>query len=75
MRKGVPPEVFEWAFTLAAIAFLVWQSEAFREAEFVRGAGDRYRKAVELRAPIEAQAGGTDRVADLCGRYGGWLPK
>ena len=75
MRKGVPPEVFEWAFTLAAIAFLVWQSEAFREPEFVRGAGDRYRKAVELKAPIEPQAAGTDRVTDLCSRYGGWLPK
>ena len=74
MRRGVPPEVFEWAFTLAAIAFLVWQSEAFREPGFVRGAGDRYRKAVELRAPIEPQAGGTERVTDLCDRYGGWLP-
>jgi cell division protein FtsW (lipid II flippase) len=71
----VPPEVWEWAFTLAAIAFLVWQSAAFREPEFVRGAGDRYRKAVELKAPIDPQAAGTDRVADLCSRYGGWLPK
>ena len=43
MKKGVPPEVFEWAFTLAAIAFLVWQSEAFHEPEFVRSAGERYR--------------------------------
>ena len=75
MRRGVPPEVFEWAFTLAALAFLVWQSEAFRESEFVRGAGDRYRKAVELRAPIDPQAAGTGRLADLCSRYGGWLPK
>ena len=74
MRKGVPPEVFEWAFTLAAIAFLVWQSEAFREPQFARGAGDRYRKAVELKAPFEPHAAGTDRVADLCSRYGGWLP-
>lgn len=75
MRKGVPPEVFEWAFTLAALAFLVWQSAAFREAEFVRGAGDRYRKAVELEAPIAPQAAGTQRVSELCSRYGAWLPQ
>ena len=75
MRKAIPPEVFEWAFTLAALAFLVWQSAAFRESEFARGANDRYRKAVELRAPIDPQAAGTGRLADLCSRYGGWLPK
>jgi cell division protein FtsW (lipid II flippase) len=75
MKKGVPPEVFEWAFTLAATAFLVSQSAAFREAEFVRGAGDRYRKAVELEAPIARDAAGTQRVAQLCARYGGWLPE
>ncbi len=75
MRKGVPPEIFEWAFTLAALAFLVWQSAAFREAEFVRGAGDRYRKAVELEATIAPQAAGTQRVTELCSRYGAWLPE
>ena len=75
MRKGWPPEVLEWAFTLAALAFLVWQSEAFRDPEFVRGAGDRYRKSVELEAPIAPQAAGTQRVTALCKRYGGWLPE
>lgn len=75
MRRGVPPELLEWAFTLAAIAFLVWQSGAFRESEFARGAGDRYRKAVELEAPIDARAAGTQRVTDLCRRFGNWLPE
>ena len=75
MRRGLPPELFEWAFTLAALAFLFWQSAAFREAEFARGAGDRYRKAVELEAPISREAAGTQRVTDLCTRFGGWLPE
>ena len=75
MKKGLPPEAFEWAFTLAAIAFLVWQSEALREPEFVRGAGDRYQKAVELRTPIEPQAASTDSLTRICRRYGGWLPE
>jgi len=74
MRKGLPPEGFEWAFTLAALAFLIWQSEAFRDPGFLRGAGDRYRKAVELEVPIAPQAAGTHRVTALCKRYGGWLP-
>ena len=30
-RVSVGPEVLEWLFTLAAIAFLIWQSAAFRE--------------------------------------------
>jgi cell division protein FtsW (lipid II flippase) len=70
----IPPELFEWLFTLAAIAFLVWQSAAFREPEFLRAAGERYRDAAELRAPMLPQAAGTSRVSNLCGRYGGWLP-
>ena len=70
----IPPEALEWLFTLAAIAFLVWQSAAFREPEFLRGASERYREAAELRAPILPQAAGTNRVATLCARYGGWLP-
>jgi cell division protein FtsW (lipid II flippase) len=71
----IPPEALEWLFTLAAIAFLVWQSAAFREPEFVRAASERYREAAELRAPMLPQAAGTNRVATLCGHYGGWLPK
>jgi cell division protein FtsW (lipid II flippase) len=54
MKKWLPPEAFEWAFTLAAIAFLASQAEAFRDPEFPRGAGDRYRKAIELSVPVEA---------------------
>ena len=61
----LPPEALEWLFTLAAIAFLVWQSAAFREPDFLRGAGDRYRAAVELRVPMLPQAAGTGRVAAL----------
>jgi cell division protein FtsW (lipid II flippase) len=70
----VPPEVLEWLFTFAAIAFLIWQSAALREPEFIRGAGDRYLEAVELRAPILQQAAGTGRVVEICSRFGGWLP-
>ena len=70
----IPPELFEWLFTLAVIAFLVWQSVALREPEFLRAAGERYRDAAELRAPMLPQAGATNRVATFCGRYGGWLP-
>jgi cell division protein FtsW (lipid II flippase) len=61
----LPPEVLEWLFTLAAVAFLVWQTAAFREPDFLRGAGGRYREAVELRAPMLPQAAGTGRVAAL----------
>ena len=73
--KRVPPEVLEWLFTLAAVAFLVWQSAALRDPEFIRGAGERYREAVELRAPILPQAAGTVRVVGICNRFGGWLPE
>ena len=31
-RVSVGPEALEWLFTLAAIAFLIWQSAAFRDA-------------------------------------------
>ena len=75
MSALLPPEAFEWLFTLAAIAFLVWQSLAFREPEFLRAASERYRDAAELRAPMLPQAFGTNRVAILCSRYGGWLPQ
>ena len=67
-------EALEWLFTLAAIAFLAWQSSAFREPDFARVAGERYRDALELRVPILPQAAGTNRLAALCSRYGGWLP-
>jgi hypothetical protein len=48
----LPPEAVEWLFTLAAIVFLVWQSSAFREPDFARSAGERYRDALELRVPM-----------------------
>src|ERR1700675_4537270 len=60
------PEVLEWLFTLAVVAFLYWQSAAFRDPGFIRGAGDRYQEAVELKAPMLPQAAGTGRVAGIC---------
>ena len=69
------PEALEWLFTLAVIAFLFWQSGAFREPGFIRGAGDRYQEAVELKTPILPQAAGTGRVVAICTRFGGWLPQ
>jgi cell division protein FtsW (lipid II flippase) len=69
------PEVMESLFTFAAIAFLVWQSAAFREPGFIRGAGDRYQEAVELKAPILPQAAGTGRAVEICAQFGGWLPQ
>jgi cell division protein FtsW (lipid II flippase) len=69
------PAALEWLFTLAAIAFLFWQSAAFREPEFFRGAGDRYQEAVELKASILPQAAGTGRVVEICTRFGAWLPR
>ena len=73
-RRGyVAPEALEWLFTLAAIAFLFWQSEAFRDPGFIRGASDRYQEAVELKVPIPLQAAGTGRVLEMCDRFGGWL--
>jgi cell division protein FtsW (lipid II flippase) len=69
------PEALEWLFTLAAIAFLVWQSGAFRDPGLIRGAGDRYQEAVELKAPILPQAAGTGRVVEICTQFGGWLPQ
>jgi len=75
-RRGyVAPEALEWLFTLAVIAFLFWQSEAFRDPGFIRGAGDRYQEAVELKASILPQAAATGRVAEICTRFGGWLPE
>src|SRR5688572_26081275 len=68
------PEALEWLCTLAVIAFLFWQSGAFRDPEFIRGAGDRYQEAVELKAPVLPQAAGTGRVVEICTRFGGWLP-
>lgn len=70
----IAPGALEWLFTLAVIAFLFWQSEAFRDPGFIRGANDRYQEAVELRAPILPQAAGTGRVAEICTQFGGWLP-
>jgi cell division protein FtsW (lipid II flippase) len=69
------PEALEWLFTLAVIALLFWQSGAFRDPGFIRGAGDRYREAVELKAPILPQAAGTGRVVAICAQFGGWLPE
>ncbi len=75
-RGGYPaPEALEWLFTLAVIAFLLWQSEAFRDPGFIRGTGDRYQEAVELKAPILPQAAGIGRVVDICTQFGGWLPQ
>jgi cell division protein FtsW (lipid II flippase) len=59
----LPPEVFEWLFTLAAVAFLVWQSTAFREPEFQRSAGERYRDAQELRVNMLDEAARGKRAA------------
>ena len=72
---NLAPEALEWLFTLAVIAFLFWQSEAFRDPGFSRGAGDRYQEAVELKAPILLQAAGTGRVTEICTQFGGWLPQ
>lgn len=69
------PEVFEWLFTLVVIAFLVTQSAAFRDVGFIRGAGDRYEEAIELRVPLLPAASGTGRVTSLCTHYGGYLPE
>ncbi|HEV2008499.1 MAG TPA: hypothetical protein VGQ88_07230, partial [Burkholderiales bacterium] len=69
------PEALEWLFTLAVVAFLFWQSAAFRDPGFIRGAGDRYQDAVELKAPILPQAAGTGRVEAMCAQFGGWLPE
>jgi cell division protein FtsW (lipid II flippase) len=63
-RSPVAPELLEWVFTLAVLAFLVWQSEAFREAGFMRGAGDRFQSAVELKVALPPQAAGTGRSAE-----------
>lgn len=52
----LPPEVLEWLFTLAAVAFLVWQSAGLRDPEFLRSSNARYREAVELSATILPQA-------------------
>src|SRR5215831_246019 len=72
--RHLAPEALEWLATLAAIAFLFWQSTPFRDAAFIRGAGDRYQQALELTVPILPRASGTQRVVDLCTRLGGWLP-
>jgi cell division protein FtsW (lipid II flippase) len=52
----LPPEIFEWLFTLAVLAFLLWQSSAFREPDFLRLAGERYRDAQELRVSMLDEA-------------------
>jgi cell division protein FtsW (lipid II flippase) len=61
----VPPELFEWLFTLAAIAFLAWQAAAFQEPEFQRVANERYRDALELRVPMAGTAAGASAPATL----------
>ncbi len=50
-RGSFAPELFEWLFTLAVVAFLVWQSAGLREPDFLHGSNARYREAVELRVP------------------------
>ena len=72
-RGVVAPEAVEWLVTLVVLAFLVWQADAFREPEFLRGANDRYQQAIELRVPMVPHAIGNGRVAQVCSRYGGWL--
>src|SRR6187455_3695921 len=69
------PEALEWLFTLAVITCLFWQSGAFRDSGFIRGAGDRYQEAVELKVPVLPQAAGTGRVVEICTQFGGWLPE
>ena len=71
----VAPEAVEWLFTLAAIAFLAWQAEAFRAPEFLRGANDRYQQAIEIKAPLLAPASVTGHVAGICRQFSGWLPE
>src|SRR4029434_10225351 len=60
------PEVLEWLFTVAIIAFLVSESAPFRDPAFIRGAADRYREAVELKAPILPEAAGIGRIFEIC---------
>ena len=72
-RGVVAPEAVEWLITLAVIAFLVWQADAFREPEFLRGANDRYQQAIELRVPMLPHAAGSGRVAQVCTLPGGGL--
>ena len=74
-RWRVGSELVETLFTLAVLGLLVWQSAAFREPAFIRGAGDRYQEAAELRVPLLPGAAGTGRVVDVCTRFGGWLPE
>jgi cell division protein FtsW (lipid II flippase) len=69
------PEILEWVFTLAVIAFLVMQSAAFRDPVFDHGAGDRYQEAIALKVPLLPSAAGSGRVANICTHYGGWLPE
>src|SRR6185436_19452144 len=74
-RGYLAPGALEWLSTLAVIVFLYAQSAAFREPEFMRGAGDRYQEAVELKAPMLPEAAGSGRVVEICTRFGGWLPE
>src|SRR5271167_944626 len=69
------PEFLEWMFTLAALAFLLAQAAGLRDADFVRGAGERYQPAIGMRVPLGPEATGTGRLANICTHFGGWLPE
>ncbi len=69
-RGALAPILLEWLFTLGAIAFLLTQAAAFQEPEFVRGTGERYREAAELRVPLAARvAQGKTDTATLARDY------
>ena len=68
-RGALAPILFEWLFTLAALAFLIWQAGAFHEPEFIRSTGERYREAAELRVPLAARVSGPRDDAALARDY------
>ncbi len=69
------PEMLEWVFTLAVLAFLLTQAAGFRDSEFIRASTERYQDAVQMRVVLNAQAAGTGRVLNICRHFGGWLPE
>jgi cell division protein FtsW (lipid II flippase) len=65
IARTTAPEMWEWPLALAAIAFLVWQSEPFRDPQFLAGAGERYQQAIERQVSIPAQARAGEDLASL----------
>lgn len=63
----------ECLLTLLAVLWLAWLARGFGAEEWLAGAGDRYRKDLELRVelPPEARRGW---VAWVCSRFRGELP-